>query len=797
MHTKNVNLQKRILSSCFVNRSILFQKLVNKYVTAVAELAVELPDDTNYFTLQLHAFNSNDQCLKNIDSNMSFKELQVEATAVDTLIAHFLSILQHALKIGYEAYPDLFISSLSIILKAFKECELDIKIQSLHYCHAALKVAVELTDLLDYYYKIIVEALAVLWEQMPLWLQFNCIRNEDLQDSANITASLLDDNCHFVEGSANKSYLIQSAFNILLNVFKISEENQSAYEDFYLQPLQRSLIAFIVHLQQFDSNIISLSDEQILRLSRKAEENPNLWQVVAVTVSQHHLECPHTVAQIGQQVNLVAANPFTSNKYYEYTKELLCLLAYIEQDHFKQMQLNQFSQNKAINYVFESNYILDNYFMRGQTLQEKKKQINVKVETLLKNAYDDIELFARYVDIIELILQISSFRRLLLSESLKSIIDFLVKPIRSAMNLSSDTNFPREAYHRAMETLATISVQDNAELSIYLSNIILLIIRRVFHHSPKNDYGEVQHAFIDNIKKFIINGSVSGKQLVRSCLPHLTTQNVDNFARVLKTLCCTMDTNHLFVFHIIKYSCIQGTQFQRFCNIETVCTKCTPSFSGSTESLISFMKKNSALLIHPVRHNDDIINNSELLNFVKFSFAVPLLSNEQFKFVLRHFEINDIAATCLELNYQSDITKLNIRMLQLFVQKVSTSWEDFMQVLSRLILAQACAALKTRNVSQQLRVLDLISACTGSELLSEQWLFQFFKITFFFLVHPNSFVAHEAVLCATEMCYKHNVKPIQLWHWYKRDALNLVVRLAINVYLRKGVRLTRSLKTVS
>jgi len=54
----------------------------------------------------------------------------------------------------------------------------------------------------------------------------------------------------------------------------------------------------------------------------------------------------------------------------------------------------------------------------------------------------------------------------------------------------------------------------------------------------------------------------------------------------------------------------------------------------------------------------------------------------------------------------------------------------------------------------------------------------------------------EEALAACQMCARHGLQTLTLWNWYKRDALSLVVQLALHAYLNEGVRFTRSLRAV-
>jgi len=156
---------------------------------------------------------------------------------------------------------------------------------------------------------------------------------------------------------------------------------------------------------------------------------------------------------------------------------------------------------------------------------------------------------------------------------------------------------------------------------------------------------------------------------------------------------------------------------------------------------------------------------------------------------------------CLRLLKESpNLQSLNERSFERLVPVLASQSSDFMHQLASHVLdcivIMLSKPLKEQSETEQRQLLRLI-VCSAHSEIDELWLFHWFKMTFYFLVHTRSLVAQEAVLVACQICARHGLQTLTLWNWYKRDALSLVVQLALHAYLNEGVRFTRSLRAVS
>ncbi|EDV36459.1 uncharacterized protein Dana_GF12969 [Drosophila ananassae] len=194
--------------------------------------------------------------------------------------------------------------------------------------------------------------------------------------------------------------------------------------------------------------------------------------------------------------------------------------------------------------------------------------------------------------------------------------------------------------------------------------------------------------------------------------------------------------------------------------------------------------------------------NLDFSSAITEQIAKDLLYKSDSEYIAQHLDSLSIEPNMIVrlLTETKNMRELNERSLSLLVPVMTARSSDFMQQWASFVLgvikSMLANPLEDQEILEQRALLRVIIATAYPEM-EELWLFHWFKMTFFLLVHIRSLVAQEAVLAATEMCASHGLQTINLWNWYRRDALDLVVRLALTAYLSDGVRFTRSLRALT
>ncbi|XP_017126550.1 serine/threonine-protein kinase ATR [Drosophila elegans] len=282
---------------------------------------------------------------------------------------------------------------------------------------------------------------------------------------------------------------------------------------------------------------------------------------------------------------------------------------------------------------------------------------------------------------------------------------------------------------------------------------------------------ETQEVFCDNLSQLYIAGYIKPEQLSKA-LPSIVDPR--GRAHVIRLLLCSQPGT-LSVFKV-------QDRLRLYCpNCRPLPDKLPGIYLGKCKQQLASLNFSGATL--------KLIAKDFLFcpEFAYISHHLELLS----------FEPNEV----LRLLEETDaLERLSVEGFGLLVPAVRALSPDFMQQLASLVLGAIKAMLdkplQEQNVWHQRAMLRILVAIAQSEV-DEIWLFHWFKMTFFFLVHTYSLVAQEAILAATSMCASHGLQTINLWNWYKRDALDLTVRLALTGYLSDGVRFTRSLRALT
>ncbi|XP_022227139.2 serine/threonine-protein kinase ATR [Drosophila obscura] len=270
-----------------------------------------------------------------------------------------------------------------------------------------------------------------------------------------------------------------------------------------------------------------------------------------------------------------------------------------------------------------------------------------------------------------------------------------------------------------------------------------------------------------NLPQLFLAGFLKAGQLLIA-LPHLSPQSARSQA--IRMLMCS----HLSVFKVAD-------------RVELYCPQCRPLPEKLPGLFLGKCKPNSK----------DLDFDSDILELI----VRELLFQSDSSYIAHHLDLLSVSPSLVfGLLKEEGLKGVGEKSFSLLVPALSSQSASFMQELGHFIL-EAIKQILAKPLADQCKleqraVLRIIISCAHPGI-DEIWLFHWFKMTFFFLVHTHSLVAQEAVMTASEMCARHGLQTVNLWNWYKRDALDLAVRLALTAYLTEGVRFTRSLRALT
>ncbi|XP_017055636.1 serine/threonine-protein kinase ATR [Drosophila ficusphila] len=737
-----ITLQRKILSSCCSNHPKLYERLVLAYVEALQEMHLQLSAldfsqvrEEHQRTISLRIFHCDVTCLQEFDPQCAFEEINVAIEQADMYAKSLLQVLQHAHHIGYATHGDIFSGSLHQALLILKECDMDTKLASLTYCHSVLRS-----------------------QSNDRWLT-----NPDVGHYAQLTLEAtviiwssvpkwLDMGCM----TRQELKGLNTATKELLDVLHI--HGRSALELGYLllneilslpadieleEGLLESLSKFIQgHLEHSVVSMEQLVHLQQLLLIHWHSHPAHLLPILAL-MSLKQTEIRTAVVQALSQslVQTVQKREILPNDWIEIVS-ILRAFKQLEQLHLSQSQQKICLEEKQIDSSVLAKLPLQCELPKmSETNWNGLSMQLVEQETKCPSAKKDI-----YFEICSLLMKIAFVRHFLKTQTQHQLLAILQRHMELSHLGAIRLETPSSA-HTQMQTFYAQHymnlIKSEATLAVFCSNLPLLYI----------------------------SGYIKPEQLLRA-LPSMASQS--SRAHVIRLLLCSQPGT-LSVFKVHD-------------RIELYCPKCRPLPEKLPGVYLGKCKQPMASLDF----------SSSLLEMIARDF----LFHPDFNYISHHLDVLSFEPdSILSLLKETDgLQRVCVKILGHLVAAMRAISSDFMEQMANLVLGaiktMLAKPLAEQNVLQQRRMLNILNAIAHTEV-DEIWLFHWFKMTFFFLVHTQSLVAQEAVLAATEICASHGLQTINLWNWYKRDALDLTVRLALTGYLSDGVRFTRSLRALT
>ena len=777
-----------------MNRSVLFEVLISGYVAAIDELCEEYAKadltpqvEIDEQLLKITAFTSDDDCLKEIDPDFSFPAVEVGIDDVDEYIRALLQVLHHGLFVGYTHYPTVFENSLLTVLKVLKECEFVTKLNCLQYLGRVFEKVSSLNCHLQNMYDLTFRALTTMWNYMPMWLNNNCFPLEAFDDFIEESISLLKTLKHLQNQASYKEVIISHCFLLMQYIYEIHQ-----WQHFRLGQTQYNLgevfkaLAELIFQLNHSSNVKEKDENYYNIIWRVAEEYPFVLRILPPFVDEKdntQIEKFFKMVEI-KILDYLKLDAFEKSQFEIAKESLNCLILWEhQQGHNLQLKSLQYLNNEMDN-------LLELVALDIRRNRSFKNMLKLLEDWCSKRNSSAAETNMDIHDIIiaGLLLQ-SNVLRAQISEQLQvMLLDIVLKPAR---NLKIGIN----NLELSLQLLSQINCLNN-ETAV---NNVRSILKAVEKHISIANQDSLMLKFSSYLPLFVVKEWLSMDFILNEFLmPSL--KNPVAYKNLLKLFCC-YNTETIGFMQIEQFTFnenICNTNCQEMLQLIAVCNKCFNSLLNNSElDLKQYLKKHLAVL-QVKKINSLGSMNRKLPPHLKSKLIEELFTNQDFHSITNHLDYCQLTAEeALSSIFSSsvDITKLHLPTMSSVVAAFLKSDPEFVHKLSAAVLQKVVESLNPNETAEHQRtILEIIDCCTHNGLLTEHWLFHFFKMTFFYLLHPESQVTHEAILTACEMCSANKVQPIQLWNWYKRDALNLVVKLIVYVYLSRGVRMTRSLK---
>ncbi|KAL7740317.1 hypothetical protein ACLKA6_018761 [Drosophila palustris] len=751
---KNVELQHKLLTSCWCNHPKLFERLVESYVDALQQLNDQMSvfdykspskNSKEARILHLSVFRGDVSVLQEFDEHCTFEVIQLQLEQTDVFAKYLLLVLQHAHHIGRATHNALFAGSLQQALLTLKECNMDTKLASLGYCHAVLQVQ-SLDSWLSnpdvpHYASLTLRATVMLWSLSSRFLQAKCMTQLQLEQLARHTGNLL---LVLQEQQLPDPECLELCCQLLQELLRLPD-------NYWRNNLLQTLCNYLESMLGKPRSTCELPSLTTHLLMCQWQRQPRqlLPLLAQVAVKQEKLR-DGILASFSCTLIQLLSQPKPGKLQLQLLLLLLRALKQMEQQLLldKQQQLISAS-DEALN---------------SQQLSQLPQHYELPLRIDANSNWNQLSLqlleqpqCMEVMEICALLLQLSCIRLQLRPHTQQQLLGKIV--------LQQTQRDPV----LALTALAPLRLETpssaHTQLQSYFSQQHLTLLN--------SQNLELTRLFCEYLPQLYVAGYIKSAQLQQSLTRLEPRADGHTLAAVLRLLLCTQQSGAAHVFRIRD-------------RIVLHCPKCAPLPATLPGLYLGGCKASSPSI--------SLSSHPELFE--------AMLFKQECGFLTHHLDVLQPDPThCLRLLKGSpNLQALNVRSFERLVPVLASQSSDFMHQLAshvlNCIVRMLSEPLEAQSEAEQRQLLRLI-VCSAHDKIDELWLFHWFKMSFYFLVHTRSLVAQEAVLAACQMCARHGLQTLTLWNWYKRDALTLVVQLALNGYLNEGVRFTRSLRALS
>lgn len=731
---------------------MLFGRLLNAYINALQQLIDQMsafdynmPNKSNELRiLKLPIFHCDVTILKEFDENCSLEIIQLQLERTDVFAKYLLLILQQAHSDCHATHSEFFAASLEQALLTLKEFNMDTKLTSLGYCNSVLQAQTAYSwsnnPDVPHFAALTLRATVIMWSMVSRWLPAKCIKQQELELLASHTRRLL----LVLEGPPLHE---PECFVITCELLHALLQLPARFD--WHSELMHSLIGYLQ--RQLNARELPSPTTKLL-LRRSLSQPAQLLPLLAMVAVKQPIECDNILAHFSQRLIHLLGKPMPDN-----LPELLVLLRALRQMELqllldKQQQMVSDS-NEALNVSLLSQ--LPQHYELPLPNIDANNNWNLLCLQLLEQS--QCTRCPEFVDICTLLLQVNSLRPQLkphTQQQLLGILQNIQDPLqRLQCLLSLRLETPSSAHTQVQSFLAQ-------------QHLALL----------NSSNSQLSQLFCEELPQLYATGYIKAAHLQLALLKLKATEDAHTLAAVMRLLLCTQSQpGSAHIFRIKD-------------QIVLHCSKCAPLPPTLPGLYLGCCKSAGAAAAKPLSCHPALVE--------------AILFKPSCGFITHHLDqIQLETSLCLRLLKESpNLQNLNDctfdRLLSHMASKSLSFMLEYANHVHDCIVSTLSKPLVEQSKSEQRKLLQVI-LCSAHPDIEEIWLFHWFKMTFYFLLHTRSLVAQEAILTACQICARHGVQPITLWNWYKRDALGLVVKLALQAYIKDGVRLTRSLRAVN
>lgn len=811
-----IDLQRTILSACFLKQPGLFGEILQKYIDLIDIMASA--NVSNRSPLTINLFCENDFDISTIVSQCTYKTVQISDSATLTnFIVMTVRVLGHILPETHHFENNLTIKACKSILNIFKAASPGVSLKCIRCFTKIGRRSSVLADL-----KIdasIIEGLVNIERQ--------------LQKSVNDESRPMTEICEFIDIvhdsiDTTTTQTDQSRLRLLINaclaVILAHSKLKVSQVDIVIQSIYKLLKTLA---NQAHDRYSSLAIYEMIRSVKcDADDFSQAVELMVYVIQSPHADISNPWSIIDKQLEHFFANELNES-------QLRCINSIFKTAKSVEQKIKIFRQKEETEKETETNediqsklFAVDNEAVAIAGRSRLFTNIDEMTRTILRNIIRILEAPSTSVEPSTLFL-ISELSTTILSLQECNEIDdckqhqlvlFALSPFLKASELlhnhfesTFDTATPKiirtiERFDSstsswktdALKILHSFELKNlSAQNKTYFVDIVTQICQQIINNDN-----------CDEINQLTMNFAIQDSQAI------------DLFEGIFKSLISTPSSSSIRwrqMICLFAHKCFLIKTFRHKSNgFKIVCQLCdlkwekcdTNTRNGKFYS--NLINEHNGRIVSVPKLSSDFLSKiqSQLKrSFQSFEYPIRLNMTHCIPALLNHVpefsREKDFIDAWLSplLDDRLEVRLCMAKQLNNIPWNPKVASDSQQRTILELCCEKLLQAMKKfllgGNEADQSSVLELILSVATAKDISERFLFCCFRLLLYFCVSYKSAVSRKACLYATEICYTFNVTPKNLLVWYRNDILRLIVPLGISNYSKQKISLERSFDAVS
>ncbi|XP_055847879.1 serine/threonine-protein kinase ATR isoform X3 [Episyrphus balteatus] len=740
----NILLQKKLLSFCYQHSPKLFDEILEDYnQTLVSLMEIRCKSD---YGLILVTFTCDDiRGMKDIDESFEFGRTILRFEKMGPTMLCLVEVLTYVVDLASQTHRSVFVEILRSLVESFRTLNCPTKLKALSYGTRFFDNLFEFDENLTENYVALFEKCSQTWDNLPNWIDCSFLDENSHLHLTSISFELI--NCpykNFVSSEADSRILTDLANSSEAIFHSLTKHEQRFGEKF---KLKSTIVDFIILLNESSEDVLTLN---LMDLFQNDQQIVKILEFAMADQKMEFLE---------ETKNILIKKLKSNQTDYILIKRILSTISAAEHKALSKMQLNMYKSSMDPKEIIQ--------FESPNSLQFDWKKIQEAVSVFLENnKLQNLNLneACHCIEISGLLLSTGiplDISTTIISVKLIDMILFYLQKCYISTSQINDDLPECQLIEKSLKALGNVAYHRlNYEARNYLHFTITQILKR-------DNIDLVKMKLVEMVLDLLASGTIAMKEIVEYILPIICyCKEFDGSAKParlieenlvkIKAICCSALGN----VYIFKYRCANRNKFEFLCD---VCEK------PNDEVFRYYFEEKSAILMKhnkpPARRSMNESTFIFVLNELGIKIENPLLMN-----------------SCLE----------PVLIKTLLLRTFKNNKYPLLGKVGEVILKAIKDSLEKGEI-EKTKCLKLILVVSCIENLPEQWMFYFFKMTFFFLIGCGATIENEALKFGLEMCAYFKIKPIQLFNWYRMESLTLIVDLVVHHYLLTGKGMMRLL----